>query len=121
MKVGQRVRSQNDGQIGYIVETETGAVGVRLDRRGENRVLPYREAEWRADVEAPLTPLQVARICYGADRAYRMVHGEYEGQVPDWIALKDEQRHAFIKGLPPGASEGRRLLYQAVKGTVATS
>ena len=115
MKVGTRLRASTDGQIGFVVETENG-IAVRLDRRGENRVVPYSPQAWQVDREPDLTPLQVARICYGADRAFRMVHGEY--QVADWIALKDDQRLPWRKGPPDGASEARRKLYLAVRMAV---
>lgn len=112
---GARVRSTLDGQLGYIVEQE-GRLWVRLDRRGENRLLPYHEQQWTADKEPPLTAIQIARIAHDGDRAWRLVHGEYG--LKEWMSLREEERHAWLKGPPEGADPRRLRLYAAVKGAL---
>lgn len=118
IRVGDRVRSTNDGQLGVVVRTDTG-YGVKLDRRGEERILPWRSSQWiAAESHTPLTDLQVARICHAADRAWRQVHGEY--QVVDWIALRDEERRAWLFGPPKEADGRRRRLYETVRKVVTS-
>jgi hypothetical protein len=106
------VRSLRDGQLGYLVETDEGALAVRLDRKAENRIVPFVAAEWTPDRETRLSPMQVARVAYEADRALRLVTGEYG--VPDWISLKEQTRLVWSKGLPEGANEIRAAVYRAV-------
>jgi hypothetical protein len=109
---GQRVRSLRDGQLGYLVEGETGALAVRLDRKAENRVVPFVPSEWTPDKETRLSAPQIARVAYEADRALRLVTGEYG--VPDWISLREPVRLAWAKGLPAGANEIRTSVYRAI-------
>lgn len=110
-KPGARVRSTIDGQLGFVVEDE-GRLWVRLDRRGENRMLPYHEAQWVPDSEPPITPMQLARVCHDADRTWRIVHGEYA--VKEWISLPEKDRLAWLKGPPAGCDPRRVKLYTAV-------
>ncbi len=97
IEIGSRVRSTNDGQRGVVVQMEeTGGLGVRLDRRGENRVVPYNAQQWEPDREPTLTPIQVARVFYDADRALKIARGAYASTLPEWIGLRDEERRAWL-------------------------
>lgn len=100
-----------DGQLGYVIELE-GRLWVRLDRRGENRLLPYHEQQWTPDKEPPITPIQAARICHDADRAWRLVHGEYG--LKEWASLREPERLAWLKGPPWDADPRRMKLYGSV-------
>lgn len=117
MKLGARVRSTEDGQIGFITEGETGGLWVRLDRRGENRLVPFREQQWKEDREPAVSPLQVARVCHAADVAWQLVHGSYS--VKGWIDLRETERIAWLKGPPDGSDPRRQTLYDAVKKAAA--
>lgn len=119
MQVGQRVRSLNDGQIGYIVErpaSEGGGLGVRLDRRAQTIVQPYSKHKWAVEERSPLTPIHIARVAYQADCALRSARGEFG--LKDWPAMKEELRIAWIEGPPSGADDERRRLYAAVVGAL---
>jgi hypothetical protein len=96
VQTGARLRSTRDGQLGFLTETEDGTLAVRLDRRVDARVVPYVAAEWIPDGEIKLTPIQVARVLYDADRAMRLSLGEYG--VPDWLSLREPQRHDWVNG-----------------------
>lgn len=110
---GQRVRSLRDGQLGYLIETDSGSIAVRLDRKAENRIVPFIAAEWRPDKELRLQPMQIARVAYEADRALRLVTGEYG--VPDWLSLKEATRLDWAaKGLPDSAPDLRRSLHRLI-------
>lgn len=94
---GTRVRSANDGQIGFVCEMEdSGRLGVRLDRRGESRVVPFEPAQWREDSEPELTPMQLARVIYGIDRELRIARGAYSNVIPEWISVAESQRRAWL-------------------------
>lgn len=94
---GTRVRSTNDGQIGFVCEMEdSDRLGVRMDRRGESRVVPYNASLWKPDVEPELSPIQLARVVYGIDRELRIARGAYSNTIPDWISLGDPQRRAWL-------------------------
>jgi hypothetical protein len=123
-QAGNRVRSTRDGQLGYLVETEDGrGLAVRLDRKAENRVVPFHPREWLPDEKPRLTPMQVARVAYAADREVRQVMGEYG--LPDWMSLREPQRLAWLKGLQlePGASgEAKKIrsdMYRSVLKVLA--
>lgn len=86
---------------------------VRLDRGPHNeQVLPYRPTEWIEDTRRDLTPMQIARVAYEADKALRTVMGEYG--VKDWIALKEPEHHRWVSKPPIGKDELRVKLQAAV-------
>lgn len=116
MNVGQRVRSTTDGQVGYIVEVEGAGLGVRLDRRAENRVVPFNPQTWVSDVKPPLGPMQVAQVAYAADRQLRHARGEYA--VKEWMTVTEANRLEFAKNGPPKSDGERRRLYEAVIAAV---
>ncbi len=98
VQAGSRVRSTRDGQLGYLVENEDGkGLAVRLDRKAENRVVPYHPREWLPDEKPRLSQMQIARVAYAVDREVRHVLGEYG--VPDWMSLREPQRLLWLKGL----------------------
>lgn len=119
-----------DGQIGFLVERETGGIAVRLDRKHEERLVPYSPQQWLIDTEPRLTPIQHARVAYEADRALRSVLGEYG--IPEWQALKEPARLAWLRGIPSIQVKGtngkpdthvspsaiRMALFQAVRTTL---
>ena len=116
MRLGSRVRSTEDGQLGFITEGETGGLWVRLDRRGETRLLPYEPAKWLKEDEPRLAEIAIARICHDADRSYRLATGAYT--QPLWIELREEVRIAWIKGPPSGADAKRVKLYEGLRKLV---
>lgn len=117
MQAGARVRSIRDGQIGFLVETEEGPMGVRLDRKAEQRIVPYHASEWVPDKEPRLTSMQMARVTFAADTALRLVMGEYG--LPEWNSVKEQARLAWLKGLPVGATKVRTELYAAILKVLA--
>lgn len=125
--VGTRVRrsggAMRDGQIGWIIEHE-GRPAVRLDRGPvragqappEHTIVPWNPVEWAPAVEPPIAPMQVARICYEADRQLRTTRGEYG--VREWNSLREPDRIAWMQGGPPADDVQRRRLYTAIKAAV---
>jgi hypothetical protein len=92
---GQRLRRVTDGQRGFLViDPETQRKSVRLDRGTklgtDQSTVPYSVHAWEEDVEVKLTPDQIRRVAYAADRELRIVRGEYS--VKQWIDLKDQER-----------------------------
>lgn len=94
---GRRVRSTNDGQIGYLEEQADGSLAVRLDRRGEQRVVPFRASEWAPDLEPQLTPIQLARMVYGINRELKIANGSYANTIAEWHSLRDQERVAWLR------------------------
>ncbi len=118
MRLGSRVRSTEDGQLGFITEGAEGNGGlwVRLDRRGETRLLPYEPTKWVKEEEPRLAEIAIARICYEADRGYRLAAGSYS--LPSWIEMREEDRIAWIKG-PPKDADGKRVkLFEGLRKLV---
>jgi hypothetical protein len=99
------------------VEAEGGGLAVRLDRKAETRIVPFRAKEWVPDVETRLQPMQLARITYDADKALRSALGEYG--LPEWPSLPEPQRIAWSRGLPEGANEIRHALRAAILKVLA--
>jgi len=113
IEVGTRVRNIMTHQQGWIVESEGGGLGVKLDRR-ELTVVPYSPGQWEEDTERPLAPIQVARIAYEADRALRSVEGSYG--VKEWAAILEPERIRWLGGPPKDATPARIRLYNAIMG-----
>ncbi len=114
------MRSNNDGQIGFMVERseeEGGGLGVRLDRRQENIVLPYSPSRWTVDHGSRLTKSHIARVAFEADRALRSARGEYGG-AKSWMELPEKERLTWTSRLPAGADEERAALFAAVVGAL---
>lgn len=113
MEPGKRVRSVNDGQLGFV-EQDGEDLMVRLDRpSGAGGRVPYNPALWVEDVVPKLTDMARAAICYAADRAYREQRGEYN--VPDWRALGDSGRARVLEGPKKAKDPFRMKLWNAVK------
>lgn len=107
------MRSRNDGQLGFLVQVESGVLMVRLDRGPRvEQLVPYRPDDWVEDTRRILTPMQVGRIAYESDKALRTVLGEYG--VKDWISLRDNDQHKWVNHPPLGSDETRNKLYTAV-------
>lgn len=111
------VRSAVDGQLGYLVE-DGGGVRVRLDRPREEIYKRYDPHQWPdAEDTRDLSKMQIARITYEADRAYRLACGEAASVVKDWISMKDEERIQWLKrgrAMPPV----RHNLRAAIEGVI---
>lgn len=109
-------RSHSDGQLGYVVEKEdsNGVVRqmFRLDRPQEELLRPYNENNFTDEADRPITKMQRARIAYESDRALRMALGEAQLGIPEWVALKDEQRIKFRDNGPNG--DQRAALYDVI-------
>ena len=117
MRLGAKVRSTNDGQLGTLVESETGDLMVRLDRPAERLEVPFNATRWMQAPDERLSPMQLARVAYAADQALRLVRGSYG--IPDWVALKEAQRLPWLKGLPADADDLRRKLHRAIADVLA--
>ena len=70
----------------------------------------FSDEEW-------LTPMQIARVTYEADKALRLVMGEYG--LPDWVSLKEPVRIEWMKGQGDGIPEIRRKLHQSILKVLA--
>lgn len=117
---GKRVRAVNDGQLGFIVQDESGALMVRLDRGPrQEQLLPYRPSDWIEDTRRELSPMQVARVAYEADKALRTVGGEYG--VKDWIGLREHEHQKWVSAPPLGDDQLRRALHAAIVAALQVS
>lgn len=108
------VRSVNDGQLGTVVQHE-GRTMVRLDRGKTEQHLPYVASMWMAVERQSLQPMQVARVCYEADRALRISRGTYG--ISDWQTLKQPDQIAWLN--PPSKGDERAELYAAIRKALA--
>lgn len=120
MQDGQRLRRVTDGQVGFlVVDQETKRRSVRLDRGTrlgtDQSLVPYSEHAWEPDQEPRFAPEQIRRICYAADREYRITKGEYH--VKAWVDLKDQERIGWK--LPADAHAARKRLFKAVERALA--
>jgi hypothetical protein len=112
--VGTRVRSRNDGQVGYIhprPDEDGGGLGVRLDRKQQTIIVPYSSAKWVVEERGPLTPMQMARVAYAADAALRAARGEYG--VTEWQDMREPARLKWLNG-PEAPDVERGRVYAAV-------
>ena len=116
MNDGDDVRSINDGQRGRIVKNQDG-VFVRLDRNMQEILVPYHAYAWVEDHRAAMSPMQIARVQYAADIAYRECCGEY--RLPDWTSLQDAQKIAFMGKGPQTTDKPRLALYAAIRELMA--
>lgn len=112
-----RVRSKNDGQLGYLVEMEDGRQGVKLDRGQQNIVVPYLEKRWEIAEEAKLQAMQIARCAYEADRALRIGRGEYA--TTTWDSLREPARVEWARNGPPEEDSQRARLFAAITGALS--
>lgn len=117
MKAGDRVRSATDGQVGFLVEGEGGKLLVRLDRKSEDRVVPFHDSLWKPEERARLTSSQIARVCYAADRELRIVRGEYG--VPEWQTLTDAARMRSLQSPRVPEGDSRADVYAALQKALA--
>lgn len=120
MQDGQRLRRVTDGQVGFlVVDQETKKRSVRLDRGTrlgtDQSLVPFSEHAWEADYEPRFTPEQIRRICYAADREYRITKGEYH--VKPWVDLRDHERISWR--LPENAIPARGRLMTAIMEALA--
>lgn len=110
---GQRLRRAIDGQLGFLIQEESGTLMVRLDRGPRyEQLIPYRRDEWVEDTRRELTSMQIARISYEADRALRIVFGEYG--VKEWLALREPEQQRWAGRPQIGSDETRNRLYEAI-------
>lgn len=108
------VRNELDGQLGTVVHNDEGKPMVRLDRGKQEILVPYLPSLWKPAERPKLSPMQVARVCYEADRAYRLARGEYG--VAEWISLKQEKQREWL--LPPSKGDDRAKLYAAIRAVL---
>lgn len=118
IQVGSRVRATKDHQLGFVVEDQAGRLAVKLDRRHET-VVPFRKDEWIEETERPISPIQVARIAYEADRALRTILGDYG--VKEWGILPEPDRVRMLNGPPKGADPRRVTLWTAITKAIGGS
>jgi hypothetical protein len=97
-KLGARVKRRFDGQAGIAGFSAEGEPMVLVGRgiMGTLR-MEIDTADWEADDEKLiLTPLQIAKVSYEADRAVRMSLGV--PGVPEWGALHEQDRLQWMWG-----------------------
>lgn len=109
--MSQLVRNALDGQMGTVVYDDAGKPMVRLDRGKQEHLVPYLPNIWQPADRPKLSPTQVARVCYEADRAYRLSQGEYG--VGDWISMRGDAQREWL--LPPSTGDVRAALYAAIR------
>lgn len=110
----QWFRSASTGERGWLVRRE-GTTYLRLDRPSQELLRPYREWDWIAEVEhRPLTALQVAEVCFAADRALCKVLAMHDLARQEWLSLTDRKRSEFVAN-GPGGEPRRRTAYLALK------
>lgn len=105
------------GDAGYLVVRD-GKQHMRYDRPGIDHVIPYKESQWIEETNAaPLTPHQVAQICYAADKQLCYFVGLHDKARKDWLSLRDQDRIAFTEDGPTKPAL-RQLLYLAIKSVL---
>lgn len=104
-----------DGQLGRVVEDpDTGNLMVRLDRAAQDLRVPILSPhDWQLANEERLTNMAMARVAYGTDRELQHATGQ-KFNVPEWVSLRDAQRHVWLNGPPADASELRKRVWNAV-------
>jgi hypothetical protein len=110
-EVGKIVRHVSDGQLGKVVESTDGLM-VRLDRNSQEIIMPYNPHSWLEVEKASFTAVQIAKVQYAADCAYRECLGEY--RLPEWISLTDQQRQGFIGRGPATDDPVRRRMFDTI-------
>lgn len=108
------VRSASDGERGWLVRRE-GMTYVRMNRPSQEIVKPYRKHDFIEEVEhRPLTKLQVAQVCFEADRAMCRVLNMHDLARKDWVSLSDRERAELMKD-GPGGEPKRRGMYEVLR------
>lgn len=108
------VRSAANGERGWLCRRD-GMTYVRLDRPSQELLRPYRQHDWIEEAEhRPLTPMQIAQICFEADRAFCKVLNLHDLARKDWMSLTDRERGELVKN-GPGGEPRRRGLYELVR------
>lgn len=105
-------RQSSSGNLGWLVRRE-GTDRIKLDRTGEDIVVPYRQGEWIPENEhRPMTIAQVAEICFLADRRL-ITYTHNPGLKKDWGDLKDEEKIEWMER-GPKKDPMRAALYRAI-------
>lgn len=121
MWFGQEVvlRHVSEGTIGRHVP---GSDRVRVEMAGGRVVWrPYHEQQWVSQDDAsmrPISPAQLARIAFEADRALCMVTGHHKEGRATWDTLFEGDRASWIESGPQGVSEIRSELYRAIRSVL---
>lgn len=107
-------RSSQDGEKGYLVDKD-GQQWVRLNRPNEELLRPWNNgAHWIPEVEhRPLSPAQLAMVCFEADKALCRALGLHEQTRKEWPSLTDVQRIAWM-AVGPTRHPARATLWKAI-------
>lgn len=108
------VRDRDTGDLGWKVRRD-GKVAVRLDRPMQEIICNYVPGQWPVDRERrPMTPNQVAQIAFAADRMYLLFNGKAQESRKEWLALKDEEKIAWVDDGPQTSDPLRANLYKVI-------
>lgn len=110
------LRHVTEGTIGHHVE---GSDRIRVELPG-GRVIwkAYHEQQWipQNDSEMrPMSPAQIARVCFDADRALCLVSGMHKEGRLTWEAMFEADKATWIEVGPQNVSEIRLELYRAIR------
>lgn len=110
-------RQSSSGNLGWLVRRE-GTDRIKLDRAGEDIVVPYWQGEWIPENERrPMTIAQIAEICFVADRRL-ITYTHNPGLQKNWADLKDEDKIEWMeKG--PRKDRMRAKLYRLIMDGMA--
>lgn len=73
---------------------------IKLDRASEELIRPM-SLEWTPDLEhRPLTRMQVAQVCFEADKRLSVFLGLPDNANKQWLGLRDETRISWIDAGP---------------------
>lgn len=110
-------------------EVVSGQRGWRVKRGGQDKIrLDYKEEvtkrlnpnEWVPDNEKrPMTPSQIAQICFEADKKLCFYLGMAENSRKSWLDLHEEKRRQWIETGPLTRSEERNRLNAAIRVALA--
>ena len=90
-----------------------GTDRIKLDRAGEDIILPYRQGEWVPEAERrPMTIAQVAEIAFVAHRRL-ITYTHNPGLKREWSDLKDEEKIEWME-TGPKRDPMRAALYRAI-------
>lgn len=111
----------------YFTHRQTGDMGwmvfrghkphVKYDRPGSDQVIPYRERDWMPRTEPrPLSPAQLAEVCFAADRQLCRRLGYREKADKTWESLSPQEKKQWIEEGPKGGD--REALYATIWSTL---
>lgn len=101
--------------LGWMVR-RGGRQMIRLDRGPHVEVLrPFTESEWVPDKEhRPLNRIQVAKVCFAADKELCMALGLHKEGKREWIDLSQEDRKHWMHD-GPATPKVREVVFERIR------